>query len=362
MTPSPRQTQPAVPTTERGRAMVRDVGAGSTLPARFDVRTAYDFAISLAQEVGEHDELPSEDRRWLERARAALPERVRPAVDSELAIFGSGLIVDRPEITDATSFVDLLQATTGREFVSAVLADQLRDPAREAEIAAALDGDRTAIDAVLASWPEHKHGWLSRILVEPDALVGEVADLMRAWLPLYQEIEPRVRTIIERDVALRAGDRKRLNPADLVERTTNGIRWLSEPGVRRVVLAPSYLARPYNFTFAGASGGSSSTRSPTPPSSRTTRWRHRSAVLRLHRALGDETRLRILRLLRDRDLVPHRDRRAPRAQQADHQAPPRAGRGRGPRDADRGGRAVLLQPPARPPRRRVVRARSLYLS
>ena len=111
MTPSPRQTQPAAPTTERGRAMVRDVGAGSTLPARFDVRTAYDFAISLAQEVGEHDELPSEDRRWLERARAALPESVRPAVDSELAIFGSGLIVDRPEITDATSFVDLLRAT-----------------------------------------------------------------------------------------------------------------------------------------------------------------------------------------------------------------------------------------------------------
>ena len=301
MTPSPRQTQPAVPTTERGRAMVRDVGAGSTLPARFDVRTAYDFAISLAQEVGEHDELPSEDRRWLERARAALPERVRPAVDSELAIFGSGLIVDRPEITDATSFVDLLQATTGREFVSAVLADQLRDPAREAEIAAALDGDRTAIDAVLASWPEHKHGWLSRILVEPDALVGEVADLMRAWLPLYQEIEPRVRTIIERDVALRAGDRKRLNPADLVERTTNGIRWLSEPGVRRVVLAPSYLARPYNFTFAGAEWRifvypvADAALEPNDPLAPPV------GVLRLHRALGDETRLRILRLLRDRD-------------------------------------------------------------
>ncbi len=301
MTPSPRQTQPAVPTTERGRAMVRDVGAGSTLPARFDVRTAYDFAISLAQEVGEHDELPSEDRRWLERARAALPESVRPAVDSELAIFGSGLIVDRPEITDATSFVDLLHATTGREFVSAVLADQLRDAAREAEIAAALDGDRTAIDAVLASWPEHKHGWLSRILSDSDGLVGEVADLMSAWLPLYQEIEPRVRTIIERDVALRAGDRKRLNPADLVERTTNGIRWLSEPGVRRVVLAPSYLARPYNFTFAGGEWRifvypvADAALEPNDPLAPPV------GVLRLHRALGDETRLRILRLLRDRD-------------------------------------------------------------
>ena len=45
--------------------------------------------------------------------------------------------------------------------------------------------------------------------------------------------------------------RATLGPAELIERTTNGIRWLSEPGVRRVVLAPSYLVRPYNFTFTG---------------------------------------------------------------------------------------------------------------
>ena len=148
--------------------MVRDVGAGSTLPARFDVRTAYDFAISLAQEVGEHDELRSEDRRWLERARAALPERVRPAVDSELAIFGSGLIVDRPEITDAHLLVDLLPRPPGDEFVARSSPISSADARPRGEIAAALDGDRTAIDAVLACWPEHKHGWLSRILSDSD--------------------------------------------------------------------------------------------------------------------------------------------------------------------------------------------------
>ena len=97
----------------------------------------------------------------------------------------------------------------------AVLADSLRDATREAEIAAALDGDRTAIDAVLGSWPEHKHGWLSRILGDSEAITEEVTDLLTAWLPLYQEIEPRVKTIIERDVALRAGDRSKLGPAEL---------------------------------------------------------------------------------------------------------------------------------------------------
>jgi DNA-binding transcriptional ArsR family regulator len=301
MTPSPRQITPASATTQNGRAMVRDVGAGNSLPTRFDVRTAFDFAISMTSDVGDHDELPAEDRRWLERARAALPDRVRPAVDSELCIFGTGLIVDRPEVVDAAAFVEVLRETPGRDFAAAVLADQLRDPAREAEIAAALDGDRAAIDAVLGSWPEHKHGWLSRILGDSDTLAGEVAELMAAWLPLYQEIEPKVATIIARDVALRAGDRSKLRPADLIERTTNGIRWLSEPGVRRVVLAPSYLARPYNFTFAGGDWRmfvypvSDAALEPNDPLAPPV------GVLRLHRALGDETRLRILRLLRDRD-------------------------------------------------------------
>ena len=199
------------------------------------------------------------------------------------------------------AFVELLHRTTGEEFATAVLADNLRDPARQTEVAAALDGDRTAIDSLLAAWPDHKQGWLNRLLGDADALVAEVAALMDAWLPLYQEVEPRVRAIIERDADLRTADIASLRPAELIERTTNGIRWLSEPGVRRVVLAPSYLVRPYNFTFTGddwrlfiypVSDSALEPHDPLAPP---------QSVLRLHRALGDDTRLRILRLLKDRD-------------------------------------------------------------
>jgi DNA-binding transcriptional ArsR family regulator len=209
--------------------------------------------------------------------------------------------VDRPEISTAADFVALLHETSGTAFASAVLADSLRDPPRQAEVAAALDGDRTAVDSLLAAWPEHKRGWLSRLLVDADALLGDVTALMDAWLPLYQEVEPRVRAIIDRDADLRSADIASLRPAELIERTTNGIRWLSEPGVRRVVLSPSYLVRPYNFTFAGGdwrlfiypvSDEALEPHDPLAPP---------QSVLRLHRALGDDTRLRILRLLKDRD-------------------------------------------------------------
>ena len=116
MPPSPRQITPATATTPSGRAMVRDVGAGNALTPMISATEYFDFAISMTSDVGEHDELPAEDRKWLERARAALPDRVRPAVDAELCIFGTGLIVDRPDVKDAAAFVELLRETPGREF------------------------------------------------------------------------------------------------------------------------------------------------------------------------------------------------------------------------------------------------------
>ena len=285
------------------RARLRNVGAGtaSTLQVAFDVRTAFDFAVSLASEVGEGDELPEEDRRWLEKGRTALPDAVREAAGEEMSIFGATLIVDHPDVVDAAALVRLLGETSGSVFAGAVLADDLRDPARQSQVAAALAGDGEAMRATLACWPENKQAWLERLLRDSDAIVGEVAALMAAWLPIYQEMEPRIRGIIERDVELRASDRATLGPAELIERTTAGIRWLSGPGVRQVLLAPSYLVRPYNFTFAGGdwrmfvypvADAALAPHDPLAPP---------VALLRLHRALGDESRLRILRLLRDRD-------------------------------------------------------------
>jgi DNA-binding transcriptional ArsR family regulator len=254
------------------RAPVRSVSSGTALPTSFDVRTAFDFALSLAVEVGEQDELPAEDKTWLLEGRAAIPASSDGLViDDELCIFGAGLLVDHPEAKDAAGYVELLRNTSGRAFADVVLADTLRDPEHHDDVVAAI------------------------------GVLCIVADRMAAWLPRYQEREARFRTIIERDVAQRAADRATLGPVELVERTTAGIRWLSEPGVRRLVLAPSYLVRPYNFTFTGGDWRifvypvADTALEPHDP------YAPPVAVLRLHRALGDETRLRILRLLRDRD-------------------------------------------------------------
>jgi DNA-binding transcriptional ArsR family regulator len=290
------RTDPAV-----SRAKVREVG-GVAADAVFDVRTAYDFSISLSPDAGGGGELPEADRVWLERARASLPAALLPLMQTEHGISATGLIIDRPDVTDAASVVAMLRGLRGADFARQVLDEERRDPEHGPLLEAAAAGDDAALAELLAACPGLKRARVERLLRDPEAGLAEVIELLTAWLPIYQEIEPRVQAIIERDAALRADDRRTLRTAELVERTTSGIRWLSEPGVRRVILAPSYLVRPYNFVFSGgdwrmfvypvADAALEPDDPLAPPPS----------VLRLHRALGDATRLRILRLLRDREM------------------------------------------------------------
>jgi DNA-binding transcriptional ArsR family regulator len=184
-----------------------------------------------------------------------------------------------------------------------VFAEDLREPVTAAIAARALDGDPVAIDELLARGDgADRGGPLEALLREPATALDGIRRLLAAWLPHFEEVEPRVLAMLERDVALRTADRGALGPMELIEVTTGGIRWPGEAAVTRVILAPSYFSRPYNYVLGGAdwrmygypiADAALDTSDPLAPP---------AAVVRLHRALGDETRLRILRLLRERDL------------------------------------------------------------
>src|SRR6266508_2104554 len=86
---------------DRPAAAVRDFrGTTASCDIEWDVRTVYDFVISLSDEAGSTDDLPPADRRWLTEARAALPEMIRTdreaLLGSELCINIAELVVDRP--------------------------------------------------------------------------------------------------------------------------------------------------------------------------------------------------------------------------------------------------------------------------
>ncbi len=278
-------------------------GAGFAI--EWDVRVVYDFLFSLTDDAGSTDDLPAADRAWLKESRAAITGEAKVDMDAlfatSMAILVASFAVEHPELRTVDAFIDALEATPTTDLVKTITADLSRDPDFGGLVEQAATGDPKAVDALLAAMPEHKSG-LETLLRDPESGQRGIVRVLRSWSTVFATIEPRISAIIERDHALRAADRGAYAGSELIERTTGGIRWLPEVGIRRVVLAPSYFSRPYNFLLAGddwrffaypvADDALEADDRLAPP----------AAVVRLHRALGDETRLRILKLLAGNDL------------------------------------------------------------
>jgi DNA-binding transcriptional ArsR family regulator len=292
-----RSTPPTAP-------RVRDFSSpASGFTIEWDVRPVYDFLFSLSDDVDFPHDLLDEDRAWLDAARATLASEHpdETLLTSETIVLVAALAVIHPETTTIDEFLDMLDATPTQAFLETVLCDLLRDPDLGGLVAEASTGDTAALAALRDAMPEHKTG-IQVLLKDPAAAKARIVGLLRAYAVAFASIEPRIRSIIERDHALRAVDRGALRGSELIEKTTGGIRWLPEVGIRRIIMAPTYFSRPYNILLAGpdwrffAFPVADDALEPgdrlTPP----------QGVVRLHRALGDETRLRILKLLAGQDL------------------------------------------------------------
>jgi len=297
-------SSPAAPT--RGRAPVRDFTAsGPAFAVEWHVRPAFDFLFALSGDSGSTDDLPTADREWLATALKAQPAWSRAFLDNEhrrgSLVHFAGFLVDRPDVRHAADVVPAMRAAGPGQVFANLFFDPAGDPA---EVERALAGDAEAASAMVARI-QHSKGkkssWVNEILADPAGQLAIALDVLGSWAEAFATVEDRVSGILQRDYDLRAADRATLGPIELVERTTNGIRVESDPTVERVILAPSYFARPFNYLLGGAgwrlagypvSDDALELDPLSPP----------SAVLRLHRALGDATRLRILKLLADRDL------------------------------------------------------------
>ena len=304
--PSTRPSRPARSQIGQAGPAVRDFRASTaSYRIEWDVRTVYDFVFSLSDDAGSTEDMPAADRRWLTAVRAALPEPAKAdrasLLADEVCIQVAETIVELPDVRTPAAFVAALGAMDPRTALRTIASDLFRDSATAALADRAIDGDAEAIELVIAATPEYHRAGTTEILRDPLGIVGRLLGVLDAWQKPFAEIEPRLLAMLERDVEARAEDARTLAPGDLIERTTGGLRYLPEPGVRRVILAPSYFARPYNFLFskddwrlygypiADSALDSGDPLEPPP------------AVIRLHRALGDPSRLRVLRLLADGD-------------------------------------------------------------
>jgi DNA-binding transcriptional ArsR family regulator len=285
--------------------LVRPGLTSRSLPTvELDVRTAYDFLISSCADCGELADLLPEDREWVVRARAEVATRPEPCDDTCGAITTElfRILIDRPQVRTAADLVTAVDDLSDRALLECLFGELLEMPempevARAARLA--LDGDEAAFADLQKQLEQFKgHPVLTVPLAE---IAGHTRKLLHAWLPYYEQIEARIEKILQRDVASRKLEDAAADPIGFVEHVTNGIRVVPEPRIRRIVLSPTYFGRPYNscsrvgeIQFIGypvADASLAAAGGATPP----------AATLRLYRALGDETRLRVLRLLVEHD-------------------------------------------------------------
>ncbi len=290
------------PGARPSRPPVRDFTGGSpSFRIEWDVRPAFDLIFSLANDSGGED-LPAADRAWLADAKAELPESIRAYLgrdhNADSLVHVGGYLVERTDVRTSGEVVEALRGASPVQMFRMLLDEPGADTN---EVEQALEGNRKAIAAVKARLKGSKAEKLGKLLDDPETAHDEIVDVMAAWAPIFRPIEDRVAGIIQRDYDLRAADRASLAEIELVEKTTGGIRIVPDPAIERVILAPSYFARPFNYLFAGkgwrfsgypVADAAFDVDPLAPPAS----------VLRVHRALGDATRLRILKALADKDL------------------------------------------------------------
>ena len=295
------------------RALVRNMTGAAPVQAPaapeviLEARPAIDFLVSLMLDTD--SELLPADRAWYDASRASLSDALRRDLAHMLGDEHQGkgvcgaivpLVVENPAVRSAADVVALAGRIGARELLGASGdSDQTKDAVALGQ--RVLDGERELRDEAVAAWPEEYRGGVGRFLDDPDGELRALRRVLRAWRERFEPIEGRVARMEERDVAGRRADLGRLALADFVEQATGGVRWVPEPGTRRLYLIPSYFTRPYNYVFGGP--GWHMFAYPLAESALDGDADAVPAVsIRLFKALGDESRLRILRLLASGDL------------------------------------------------------------
>lgn len=165
----------------------------------------------------------------------------------------------------------------------------------------AAEGDEEAQEQFLkTSFPEDA-GWQRTLrylfTLDPPETKHKVQDILESWYErVFRDMEPEIMPIIERDAEAKRTLSQTMTLERLVEVATNGLELVPEPGLRRVVLIPSYIDRPWNdfiehqdakiFIYPVADE-SILEDTNTPP----------ARLVRLFKALADDRRLRILKKL-----------------------------------------------------------------
>jgi DNA-binding transcriptional ArsR family regulator len=280
-----------------------------TVSLRIEAWPAVDLAMSLAPVVHRPAQRSLETGlAWRRRAEAAgFASQVEP-YGKEIWINVLGLCLDQETARTPEGFLDALDGLSPEDVLRYLTGFYRRVYRRETPAAvmdAAIQGDRAArLEFRRTSFPDTPE-WrstLRHLLAAPAAdVAAEFRGLLRRWHDhVFADDAPALRDTAERDAAALRRTTEGQPPEAIVERACPGITYVPEAGQTDVVLAPSVLLRPsyaildhrsanlfaYPATVGSGQAG--------PP----------ERLVMLARAIGDTTRLRILRALAEEPMGP----------------------------------------------------------
>lgn len=272
------------------------------LPVWVDTSPIYELLLGLFTYSANHDaEQLTVGSTLIERIESDASAQLKALLD-ELAGCGGlwltllGVARSAPHPHDVDTFVSHLKTRESVALRRQMLRNAGYTAARghdETDLTLVADGDAEAVGRLLA---DSDSGLRKLFALPPDEMRDRLVDLI---CRVNEEVDLGLgdaMAIIERDAAATKALAAAMEPADLVERVTNGVTFEPSPGLAGVVLIPSLVISPWVVIsehgnvriFSYPVSEEALTADPaTPP----------SHLVDIFKALGDERRLRILFLL-----------------------------------------------------------------
>ena len=283
--------------------------APATTPAELvvDFGTAYELVLGLRMFV-DHEEDPASfalGPEWFERTRERLSRPTLDAIErysgGHEILFGYllALAAEAPPPRDGAAFLSVLEATSAADLRRLLLGYRLetyRGDASRETIAAAAAGDEDAMRELLEQCVDWQRAPYEHALsLAPDEAKRLLQHAAHGWHETVVQPSERATARLLRGSARAASVLARqLPPEELIDVATRGIRYAPEPGIQRILLVPHVVSRPWTiFTEAGSTKivcyglADAQVTGDAPP----------DPLVAAYKALGDETRLRILRRL-----------------------------------------------------------------
>jgi DNA-binding transcriptional ArsR family regulator len=285
-------------------------GRRQALTVEIEASPAYEFLMTLfAYSAVEHHAEYEVGKEWFEDIRKKASSDLLALVEQfsfhshDVWEHMLGLVYNSPAPRDVPTFIAYVEEIDPLELRLHLLGYYVREHCRVTSpeiIFQAAQGDIEAQKKLIkTSFPDDAE-WQRTLLwllsLEQDATKNLLVKIFHGWYDeVFRDQESYIMSILMRDVEDKRALKLNHSTEQLIEIAT-GFQYVPEPGIRRIVLVPSYITRPWNsdaemndtiiFCYPVAEESISADKNAPP-----------ARLIKLSKALADERRLRILKKL-----------------------------------------------------------------